>query len=119
MYSGDATVWLTLSVTGALDTANTEPAWAGLSCRLPSIFKVMSDKEYVSGHKEIKWSYVSDETGMITEQYGIDGLSPTETVNALAIAIEKDKRHILRLAIENKVLFLLIVLIVVYLIKKR
>jgi hypothetical protein len=79
-------IWWTNSVTGAIDSANTESAYIGWEMEdLPTLEEYEKDVKMINGHMERRVWYIDYETKELKSQYGWDGLGMMNTQSAYMI----------------------------------
>lgn len=79
-------VWYTNTSTGAIDSANTEPAYIGWEMEdLPTLEEYEADVKMINGHMERRIWYIDHETKELKSQYGWDGLGMMNTQSAYMI----------------------------------
>ncbi len=98
-YAGNSNVWLTLTSTGAIDTAHTVNAGFMLTLNpFPSIHDYMNDIQ----DGELGWYYISTKSKTINKNYGLKGLTQTEVINALMANIERSLIYVHQVSVKNE-----------------
>ena len=100
-YLGGGDVFLTLTTTNAIDTGTLVNAGFMLSLSpFPSVDEYFKDMQ----NGELKWYYIDKKTKTLKSQYGLTGLGPLNSTNALMGGIERSYRWIHELSEKNEVL---------------
>jgi hypothetical protein len=110
-YEADGFIeWVGKSKTGALFSDSLSAAGYGLTGPLPNLARLMRDTKY----GEIAWQVSEDSIA-----YGLSNATPAQTVHALWVSAEHDKRYILSLQRQVKAQYLMILFVVVLIIALR